>query len=82
MLTIGIILCNILMIAKAYGFVDGNNNGKDDVKETWYYLDINATKAQSELNCMNWNGTWDGNTCKGLPQNITSVWNITEAEGK
>ena len=59
------------------GFVDGNNNGKDDVAETWYNLDVNATLGQSEFNCNLWNGTWDGHRCKGLPNNLTSVFNIT-----
>ena len=46
-----------------HGFVDGDKNGKDDVKQAWDFLKMNNTDVEHQnerfgLCNSYWNGTW------------------------
>lgn len=65
----------------AYGFVDGNNNGRDDVEEWQNSMDYRLSKSYQEgdkldrhKQCDIFNGNWNdtaGGSCKYMQGNNT-----------
>jgi hypothetical protein len=58
----------------ANGFVDGNNNGKDDVLETWDSLGLNNTDWENQKHrydlCMSFYQLWKLNNSL-----VDQIWN-------